>query len=141
MYKATPLVAVTSRQILRGSFIKPGASDDELLAAAEVSCAKDFIEQLPEGLNTVIGEKGYGLSEGQIQRLSIARAILGDRPVLLLDEVSSALDESTEQQLLRNIRALPNKTCLIISHRPASRDVCDKVINLENRTVIFQSTN
>lgn len=122
-------------------FVRPEASDDEILEAVRVSCAKEFIDQLPEGLNTVIGEKGYGLSEGQIQRLAIARAILSDAPVLLLDEVSSALDENTEKGILENLRAMINKTCLIISHRPTARDICDQVINLETQAVKVKVDN
>ena len=75
----------------------------------------DFIETLPEGLDTIIGERGLGLSEGQIQRLAIARAFLCNAPILLLDEATSALDEKTEKGLIENIKSLKNKTCIFIS--------------------------
>lgn len=118
------------------SFIKPTASDDEIMRAAQISCADEFINRLPQGFNTVIGEKGHGLSEGQIQRLAIARAILSDAPILLLDEASSALDESTEQRLLSNIKAMQGKTCLIISHRRAALSICNQELCIENKTIL-----
>lgn len=117
------------------AFIKPEASDNEIMEAARISCADDFIKQLPAGLDTLIGEKGHGLSEGQIQRLAIARAILGGAPILLLDEASSALDENTEKRLLYNLRAMQGKTCLIISHRQAPLFICNKVLRIENKRI------
>jgi len=118
------------------AFISPDAKDSEIMEAARISCADDFIKELPAGLNTVIGEKGYGLSEGQIQRLAIARAVLSGAPVLLLDEASSALDESTEKKLLHNLRALQGKTCLIISHRQAPLSICNQELHIENKGII-----
>lgn len=118
------------------SFIRPTASDDEIMRAARISCAEEFINQLSSGLNTVIREKGHGLSEGQIQRLAIARAVLSDTPILILDEATSALDEGTEQRLLRNIKAIPGKTCLIISHRKAALAICNIEVIIENRSII-----
>ena len=84
-------------------------------------------------MDTILGENGHGLSEGQIQRLAIARAIFSERPVLLLDEATSALDEKTEQQFLKNLRAMKDKTVLLITHRPAALDICDKVIVMEKK--------
>lgn len=95
-------------------FINPSATDDEIAKAIEISCAKQFIDELPLGIETVIGEKGMGLSEGQIQRLAIARSLLANSPVLLLDEATSALDEQTEKQFLTNLKTLDNITCLIV---------------------------
>jgi ATP-binding cassette subfamily B protein len=117
------------------AFVKPEATDDEIMAAARISCADDFIKDLPEGLETMIGEKGYGLSEGQIQRLAIARAVLSGPSVLLLDEASSALDESIEKRLLQNLREMPDKTCLIISHRRAPLSICNKELFIENKAI------
>ena len=117
------------------AFIKPGAGDNEIMEAARISCADDFIEQLPAGLDTLIGEKGHGLSEGQVQRLAIARAVLSGAPILLLDEASSALDENTEKRLLYNLRAMQGKTCLIVSHRQAPLIICNKVLRIENKSI------
>ena len=90
---------------------------------------------LPEGLQTPLNEGGAGLSEGQMQRLAVARAILSDRPVLLLDEATSALDGETETKLLENIRALQDKTCLIVTHRPAALAIADRILNVEKGVI------
>ncbi len=112
--------------------VNPQATEDEMMTAIRVSCAAEFIFSLPEGLNTVIGEKGKGLSEGQVQRLAIARAIVSGQPILLLDEATSALDASTEEKLITNIRSLTGKTCILISHKKTALSVCDKEIRIEN---------
>ncbi len=117
------------------TIIKPDATDDEVQRALEISCSHKFINEFPEGLNTPIGEKGFGLSEGQIQRLAVARAILSDEPIILLDEATSALDEETERQLLKNIQAMQNKSCIIISHKKAAYDICNKEIRIENKKI------
>lgn len=114
------------------AFINANASDERIMAAADISCAAEFICALPHGLDTVIGEKGLGLSQGQAQRLAIARAIACDAPILLLDEATSALDEATEKKLLHNIRQMTDKTCIIISHKKAAFDLCNKEIRIEN---------
>ncbi|MGN0555915.1 MAG: ABC transporter ATP-binding protein [Candidatus Fimenecus sp.] len=116
-------------------FIKEDATDEEVLRAAEIACADTFIDELPAGLDTLLGEGGSGLSEGQMQRIAVARAILTDAPVLLLDEATSALDEETEARLLQNIRALENKTCLIISHKKAAYAVCTRELTVKDGTV------
>ncbi len=115
------------------SIVKPDATDDEIMNAARISCADEFIGKLPEGLDTRIGEKGAGLSEGQVQRLAVTRAILSDAPIILLDEATSALDEDTELKLLQNIRGLKDKTCVIISHKRAAFEICNKHIYIENK--------
>ncbi|MBQ7793003.1 MAG: ABC transporter ATP-binding protein [Clostridia bacterium] len=109
------------------SFARPEATEEEIIHAARVAQIWDFIEKLDEGLDTKIGEKGLGLSEGQAQRISIARAILYDAPVLLLDESTSALDSETELALLGAIRSMTDKTCIIVSHKQAAFDICDSV--------------
>lgn len=114
------------------AFCCPGASENAIWAAAEVAAIADVIRDLPDGLDTSLGERGAGLSEGQLQRLAIARAVLCGAPVLLLDEVTASLDEATEEKVLRNLRALPDKTCICISHRPAALSVCDRVIRVED---------
>jgi ATP-binding cassette subfamily B protein len=113
-------------------FADKGPTDEEIKEALSVACA-DFVYDLPEGLNTRLAEGGEGLSEGQLQRLNVARAILSGRPILLLDEATSALDGETEKKLLENVRALSNKTCLIVTHRPAALDIADCIINVEDK--------
>ena len=93
--------------------------------ALRLACA-DFVWELPEGLDTMLGEKGAGLSEGQMQRIAIARALYADAPVLILDEATSALDEMTEKRLLEQLKQLTNKTILIATHRKAALDICNK---------------
>lgn len=117
------------------AFVNSNITDGEIMAAIQVSCAAEFITEFPQGLDTMIGEKGQGLSEGQVQRLAIARAILSGAPILLLDEATSALDEATEKRLLNNIRQMTDKTCIIISHKKAAFSVCNKEIRLENSTI------
>lgn len=107
-------------------------SDSEVIEAAKTSDLYDFIKELPEGFNTVVGERGLGLSEGQLQRISIARALLCGAPILLLDECTSALDEATERKVLSNIKAKGNITAILISHRPAALEICDKVYAIEH---------
>ncbi len=122
---------------IRGTLtmVRPNASDEEIRRAAEISCAKEFLDQLPEGLDTEIGENGLGLSEGQVQRLAITRAVLSGAGVLLLDEATSALDEKTEAELLSNLKALKDKTCIIISHKPSAFKICDTVMTLSGGNV------
>lgn len=118
------------------TFINEHATDEEIEKAVKVSCAKQFIDELPLGLDTVIGEKGMGLSEGQVQRLAIARSLLSKSPILLLDEATSALDEETEKQFLTNLRELDNMTCIIVSHKKAAIEICDKNIQIMNGKIV-----
>lgn len=117
------------------AFCKPDAEDKEIIKSAKLAMIWDFIETLPEGLNTIIGERGLGLSEGQIQRLAIARAFLCNAPILLLDEATSALDEKTEKGLIENIKGLKNKTCIFISHKHKTIEMCDRIIQFNNKTL------
>ena len=103
--------------------------------ALQTACA-EFVYELPQGLQTPLNENGGGLSEGQTQRLAVARAILSDRPILLLDEATSALDGETESRLLENIRALKDKTCLIVTHRPAALNIADRILTVEDGKII-----
>lgn len=105
-------------------------SDEAIWAAAEVADVAEAIRQQPDGLDTLLGERGSGLSEGQLQRLAIARAVLSDAPILLLDECTASLDEATEERVLQRLRALPDRTCLCISHRPAALEICDRVVRV-----------
>ena len=86
----------------------------------------------------MLGEKGLGLSEGQIQRLAIARAVYLDAPLFLLDECTSALDEATEAKVLRNIRDMTGKSCIIISHKQAAFDVADRCIRVEHKKIVSE---
>ena len=117
------LLSGTLRENL--TIIKPEATEEEIAQALHVSTMEDFLPQLPLGLDTVLGESGAGLSEGQAQRLAIARAVLGGAPVLLLDECTSALDARTEEIVLRRLRSLPDRTCIAVTHRPAAVELCD----------------
>lgn len=110
----------------------PGAREEDIWKAAEAACVRKFIEEQPQGLDTLIGERGIGLSEGQAQRIAIARAILSGAPILLLDEPTSALDGETEEKLLQNISAMKDKTCMIVTHREAVLSMCNKCLQLEN---------
>ena len=116
----------------------PEATEEEIRQAVAVSDMEEFVCGLPQGLDTVLGEGGAGLSEGQAQRLAIARAVLGGAPILLLDECTSALDEETEKRVLQRLRALPGRTCIAVTHRTAAIDLCDwhlEVLDGKIRTV------
>ena len=113
---------------------KPEATDDELRDVLHTACA-DFVLDLPEGIDTELGERGSGLSEGQAQRIAIARGLLHDGDILLLDEISSALDEPTEREMYRRLfAAYPQKTMLFITHRPTVTSQCDDVITITSET-------
>lgn len=114
------------------TFLSKNSSEQDVIDAIKCADLYDFVNTLPTGLDTVLGERGIGLSEGQIQRIAIARAILSDAPILLLDECTSALDEKTEKNVLHNIKSLKTKTSIIITHRPAALKLCDKVYKIEN---------
>lgn len=116
--------------------VKEDATDAEIENALKVACAWDFIEKLPDGINSKVGERGRGFSEGQAQRLAIARAVLRDAPILLLDEATSALDVETERKVLRNIvRERPNKTCIVTTHRPTVLNLCKRVYRVVDGSV------
>jgi len=115
---------------------RPDATEEEVAQAIHVSAMDEYISTLPQGLDTVIGENGVGLSEGQSQRLAIARAVLGGAPILLLDECTSALDEQTEKTVLERLKALPNRSCIAVTHRPAAKEICDRVLEIENGKII-----
>lgn len=122
------LMSGTVREVISFGAPQRRQEDGELKKALEAACALDFVEALPKGLDTVLGERGAGLSEGQMQRLNVARAIFSRRPVLLLDEATSALDETAEKQLLQNLRAMTDRTVIIVTHRPAALQIVDRVL-------------
>lgn len=111
-------------------FLVGDRTDAEIDNALKIACAYEFVYASPAGLDSVLGEGGSGFSEGQIQRIAVARAILSGREILLLDEATSALDEKTEKRLLENIKKLTDKTCIMVTHKPAALDICDKKICL-----------
>lgn len=103
--------------------------------ALEIACAWEFVEALPNGMDTVLGERGAGLSEGQMQRIAIARAICAGSPILVLDEATSALDAAVEQKLVGNLRKMTDKTVLLVTHRPAMLKLCSRQVVLKNNCV------
>lgn len=114
------------------AFATPDATDDQVKRACEVACAWDFVEELPLGLDTMIGEHGQGLSQGQLQRLAIARAVCSGAPVMVLDEVTSALDDATEAAVLANIASLPGKTIFVAAHRAKAREFATIRLHVED---------
>lgn len=119
-------------------FTNENATDEEINEAIRISCSDRFISELPDGINTVIGERGIGLSEGQLQRLAIARAILSKAPVMLLDEATSALDEATELRFLQNLKDMHDKTCIIVSHKTAALEICNKHVQIIDSKIVVE---
>lgn len=114
------------------TFADENPDEEKVIRAAEIAQIKETIDNMPKGFDTVLGEKGIGLSEGQIQRIAIARALYHDAPVLLFDEATSSLDIDTEASLIKSIKELTDKTCIIISHRREVISACDKTYYLQN---------
>ena len=115
---------------------KENATEAEMIRALELACAWEFVSQLPEGIHTKLGSQGKGLSEGQAQRIAIARAMLRDAPILLLDEATSALDVGTERRVLKNIMtANPHRTCVVTTHRPSVLNLCRRVYRVMDHAV------
>lgn len=129
------LMSGTIREVI--SFAdKSRSSDDEAIARAlKISCADDFVYDLENGVDTLLGERGTGLSEGQMQRIAVARAVFSESPVMLLDEATSALDENTEKRLLENLKQMTDKTVIIVTHRPAALGICDRVLSFEENRI------
>lgn len=124
------LLSGTLRENL--TVVRPEATEEEICQAVYISAMDEYLSQLPMGLDTPLGESGMGLSEGQAQRLAIARAILGGAPILLLDECTSALDGETEQKVLLRMKELTNRTCIAVTHRSAAMDLCDWRLELSD---------
>ncbi len=121
--------------------VKPDATDEEIIEVLKTACAWEFVSKLPAGIESPLKERGGGLSEGQAQRLSIARALLRRSPILLLDEATSALDVATERKILKQIQEdrYP-RTCIVTTHRPSVLTICDRVYRIQNRTCITLET-
>lgn len=105
--------------------------ENKVWKALDVACASDFVRKLPDGLNTVLKEQGTGISEGQMQRLAIARAIYSDREILLLDEATSALDVNTEKEVLNNLKNIKDMSVIIVTHRLEALSICNRIIKFK----------
>ncbi len=123
------------------TFVNPKVSEKDLEEALIVSDCQKFMKELPDGLETRIGERGSGLSEGQLQRLALARAIVSQAPILILDEITSSLDRKTEEKVLSHIKNLQNRTCLIVTHRNSISEICDKEFVVENQSIREKERN
>lgn len=119
----------------------PESTEIEIARAVSISGMEEYVAQLPLGLETTLLENGAGLSEGQAQRLAIARAILSKAPILLLDEATSALDEDTEREVLLRLRSLKNCTCIAVTHRPAALQLADWQLEIENQKILSHKRN
>ena len=109
----------------------PNATDEEIKEALRIACA-EYVYELPDGIDSPITERGGGLSEGQAQRIAVARSILRPGSILILDEVTSALDEATEQEMLKRLtQSQIGKTLIFVTHRPAVIDYCTQVLRIE----------
>ncbi len=129
------LMSGTIREIVAFADKSRMQNDAEIWNALKIACAEEFVAELENGIDTLLGERGAGLSEGQMQRIAVARAIFSNSPVLLLDEATSALDEKTEKQLLENLKQMTDKTVVIVTHRPAALDICDKILEFTENGV------
>ena len=119
-------------------FVKPDATDEEIWAVLDMACAKEFVEKMPKGIESELQERGGGISEGQAQRLSIARALLRKSPLLLLDEATSALDVATERRVLKNIMKddYP-RTLIVTTHRPTVLSACNRVYAIKDKKCVI----
>lgn len=136
------LMSGTVREIIAFADKSEIHNNKKIKQALKISCADKFVSELENGVDTVLGERGLGLSEGQMQRIAVARAVFTDSPILLLDEATSALDEQTEKKLLENLRSMTDKTVIIVTHRPKALEMCDKIITItENGIEVKNETD
>lgn len=129
------LMSGTVREIVTFADRSRASCDTEIERALKISCADEFVSRLENGVDTMLGERGAGLSEGQMQRVAIARAVFSDAPILLFDEATSALDEQTEKNVLQNLQSMTDKTVIIVTHRPAALEICDKIIKFSENGI------
>ncbi|MEE5993783.1 MAG: ATP-binding cassette domain-containing protein [Oscillospiraceae bacterium] len=133
------LMSGTIRKIVTFADIS-ALHDEEIWKALKISCVKDFVNDLENGIDTLLGERGTELSEGHMQRIAVARAVFSESPVLFLDEVTSSLDERIETELLKNLKNITHKTVLIITHRPAALKICDKIFEIQKGKITIKSS-
>lgn len=124
------LMSGTIRQVITWNNEEAMKDEEGLRQALRIACADSFVAKLECGLDTALGEGGAGLSEGQMQRIAIARAIYSGHPILLLDEATSSLDTRTESKLLENLRAMTDRTVVIVTHRRAAAEICDRELRI-----------
>ena len=122
------LMSGTIREVVSFADKADMQNDERINRALHIACADEFVFELDGGIDTLLGERGTGLSEGQMQRIAIARAVYSESPILLLDEATSALDGDTEKRLLQNFRSMTDKTVVIVTHRPAALEICNRVL-------------
>lgn len=133
------LMSGTIREIISLADREHMRDSGRMERALKIACADAFVEDLEKGVDTRLGEKGQGLSEGQMQRLAIARAVFSNCPILLLDECTSALDSDTEKQLLINLRHMTDKTVILVTHRPEALKICDRVVTFSAEGMILEN--
>lgn len=129
------LMSGSIREIVAFSDQNKMRDDEAIKRALNIACALEFVCALPDGMDTMLGERGLGLSEGQMQRIAIARAVFSGNPILILDESTSALDEDTEQRLLENLRLMTDVTVLIVTHRPAVLEICNRQVLMDEKGI------
>lgn len=132
------LMSGTIREVITFSDKTKMKETEKIKTALKISCADEFVDELENGLDTVLGERGQGVSEGQMQRIAIARAIFSDAPILLLDEATSSLDSETERRVIENLKNMTNKTVITVTHRPASLEICNKIVNFEEKQITVE---
>ena len=133
------LMSGTIRELVSFSNKKYMQDDERIRKSLEIACAWEFVNELENKVDTLLGEKGQGLSEGQMQRLAIARAVFSNNPILLLDEATSALDEATECKVLENLKNMTDKTVVIVTHRMKALDICNKVAHFSEQGVTVEN--
>lgn len=129
------LMSGTIRNVVSFADKSQAGDTEKIEKALKIACADGFVSELENGIDTLLGERGTGLSEGQMQRIAVARAVFSESPVLLLDEATSALDENTEKLLLENLKSMTDKTVVIVTHRPAALKICDRVLEFTENGV------
>lgn len=133
------LMSGTIRELVSFSNKRCMQDDERIRKSLEIACAWEFVDELENKMDTLLGEKGQGLSEGQMQRLAIARAVFSNNPIMLLDEATSALDEATECRVLENLKKMTDKTVVIVTHRMKALEICNKVAHFSEQGVTIES--